>query len=103
MGEVPGDKEDLAGHTFVGPAGKVLDDVVDDVGLDRTKIYLTNAGKHFKFESAVARSASTRRRTEEQAVRSQWWMAELDAVKPKVLGLAGSGRGKRCSGRKHAA
>src|SRR4029450_1363742 len=50
VGEQPGDQEDLAGHPFVGPAGKVLDRALAEAGLDRKKVYLTNAVKHFKNE-----------------------------------------------------
>ena len=52
MGEVPGDKEDKAGHPFVGPAGKILDDALTEVGIDRSLVYLTNAVKHFKWVPA---------------------------------------------------
>jgi uracil-DNA glycosylase len=50
VGEQPGDQEDLAGKPFVGPAGKVFDAILDDAGVDRLKVYVTNAVKHFKFE-----------------------------------------------------
>src|SRR5882757_373818 len=49
IGEVPGDREDQAGHVFVGPGGKLLDEVLAAAGIDRTDVYLTNAVKHFKF------------------------------------------------------
>ncbi|HEX3623342.1 MAG TPA: uracil-DNA glycosylase family protein, partial [Acidimicrobiales bacterium] len=50
VGEQPGDKEDIAGRPFVGPAGRVLDDAIQQAGIDRSRIYLTNAVKHFKWE-----------------------------------------------------
>ena len=49
VGEVPGDKEDIEGHVFVGPAGRVLDEALAEVGLDRAQLYITNAVKHFKW------------------------------------------------------
>jgi len=51
VGEQPGDKEDLAGKPFVGPAGQMLDRALDEAGIDRSKVYVTNAVKHFKFVS----------------------------------------------------
>jgi DNA polymerase len=101
MGEVPGDKEDLAGHTFVGPAGKVLDEALADVGLDRTQIYLTNAVKHFKFETrGKVRIHKTPSRTEQLAC-SQWWQAEVETVQPAVLGLLGAVAGQAVLGPKY--
>ncbi|HEX5097685.1 MAG TPA: UdgX family uracil-DNA binding protein, partial [Acidimicrobiia bacterium] len=101
MGEVPGDKEDLAGHTFVGPAGHVLDDALGEIGLDRTQIYLTNAVKHFKFEQrGKVRIHKTPNRTEQIAC-SRWWQAELDAVHPKVIGLLGAVAGQAVLGPKY--
>jgi DNA polymerase len=92
MGETPGDKEDKAGHVFVGPAGHLLDEALADAGIDRSGVYLTNAVKHFKWEPArggKVRLHKTPNRTEQKACEV-WWQAELDAVKPKVLGLMGS-------------
>jgi uracil-DNA glycosylase len=62
VGEQPGDREDLAGQPFVGPAGRELDRALDDVGIDRSDAYVTNAVKHFKFKGAAS-GASTRSRT----------------------------------------
>ena len=55
VGEQPGDAEDLAGHPFVGPAGKLLDRALAEAGIDRARVYLTNVVKHFKWERAWAR------------------------------------------------
>lgn len=52
VGEQPGDQEDLQGRSFVGPAGKILDRALEDAGINRASVYLTNAVKHFKWESA---------------------------------------------------
>ena len=91
MGETPGDKEDKAGHVFVGPAGELLDEALADAGIDRAGVYLTNAVKHFKWEKGPGkvRVHKTPNRTEQKACRV-WWEQELAVVKPKVLGLLGS-------------
>jgi uracil-DNA glycosylase len=100
IGEVPGDKEDLAGHPFVGPAGKVLDDALGDVGLNRDEIYLTNAVKHFKFERrGKVRIHKKPNNAEIQACR-QWWEAELAAVQPQVVGILGATAGQAVFGPK---
>jgi DNA polymerase len=90
VGEQPGDREDLEGHPFVGPAGKVLDRALEAVGLDRSSIYLTNAVKHFKF---VERG---KRRIHKQPTRSEvlacepWLEAELRVVKPALVVALGA-------------
>jgi DNA polymerase len=91
MGETPGDKEDKAGHVFVGPAGHLLDEALADAGIDRAGVYLTNAVKHFKWEKGPGkvRIHKTPTRTEQKACQG-WWEQELDVVKPQVLGLLGS-------------
>jgi uracil-DNA glycosylase len=92
MGEVPGDKEDKAGHPFVGPAGRILDEALKDAGIDRSTVYLTNAVKHFKWVPArggKVRLHKTPNRAEVAACR-QWWERELAAVQPEVLGCLGS-------------
>ena len=93
MGEVPGDKEDLAGHPFVGPAGKVLDDALAEVGIDRTQIYLTNAVKHFKFERRGKVRVHKKPNAAEIHACSQWWQAELRQVHPEILGILGATAG----------
>jgi uracil-DNA glycosylase len=93
MGEVPGDKEDLAGHPFVGPAGKVLDEALAEVGIDRAQIYLTNAVKHFKFERRGKVRIHKKPNAAEIHACSQWWQAELGQVHPEVLGILGATAG----------
>jgi uracil-DNA glycosylase len=93
MGEVPGDKEDLAGHPFVGPAGKVLDEALADVGIERAEIYLTNAVKHFKFERRGKVRIHKKPNAAEIHACSQWWQAELRQVQPDVLGILGATAG----------
>ena len=102
MGEVPGDKEDLAGHPFVGPAGKVLDEALADVGIDRAEIYLTNAVKHFKFERRGKVRIHKKPNAAEIHACSQWWQAELRQVRPDVLGILGATAGTPSSGRASA-
>jgi uracil-DNA glycosylase family protein len=90
VGEVPGDQEDRQGHPFVGPAGKLLDRALLDAGIDRTRVYLTNAVKHFKFtERGKRRIHKKPGRTEVVACRP-WLLAELDTVKPELVVFLGA-------------
>jgi uracil-DNA glycosylase family protein len=90
MGEVPGDKEDLAGHPFVGPAGQVLDEALEEAGIDRALVYVTNAVKHFKFERRGKVRLHKKPNQAEVAACKQWWQRELELVQPDVLGLLGA-------------
>ena len=98
MGEVPGDKEDLAGHPFVGPAGKILDEALADAGLERDAIYLTNAVKHFKFERRGKVRLHKKPNAAEMLACRQWWEAEVDAIHPDVLGILGATAGQAVFG-----
>ena len=92
VGEQPGDQEDLAGHPFVGPAGKVLNDALAEAGIERSEVYLTNAVKHFKWvppERGKRRIHKKPRAAEIRACRP-WLDFELDAVKPRVLVALGA-------------
>ena len=92
VGEQPGDKEDLAGLPFVGPAGRVLDEALAEAGIDRARIYVTNAVKHFKWvpdERGKRRIHKKTRYSEINACRP-WLDAELATVKPQVLVLLGA-------------
>ncbi|HEU5473839.1 MAG TPA: UdgX family uracil-DNA binding protein [Actinophytocola sp.] len=92
VGEQPGDREDRAGRPFVGPAGGVLDRALDELGVDRSSVYLTNAVKHFKFvraERGKRRIHKTPGRTEVVACRP-WLLAELREVSPEFVVLLGS-------------
>jgi len=92
VGEQPGDQEDLAGHPFVGPAGKLLNDALAEAGIERSEVYLTNAVKHFKWvpaERGKRRIHKKPRAAEIQACRP-WLDSELDAVKPRVLVALGA-------------
>jgi DNA polymerase len=92
MGEVPGDQEDKQGHVFVGPAGRILDEALKDAGIDRSAIYLTNAVKHFKFESKRGGKLRLHKKPNaaEVAACKPWWQQELEMVRPRVLGLLGA-------------
>jgi uracil-DNA glycosylase family protein len=92
VGEQPGDQEDRVGRPFVGPAGKLLDEALAEVGIDRATVYVTNVVKHFKWsasERGKRRIHKKPRQSEIQAC-SPWLEAELQAVKPKVLVCMGA-------------
>jgi uracil-DNA glycosylase len=90
VGEQPGDREDLAGEPFVGPAGRELDRGLEAAGIDRPDAYVTNVVKHFKFEERGKRRIhQTPKRFEIDACRP-WLEAELDIVKPEALVLLGA-------------
>jgi len=91
IGEQPGDKEDLDGHPFVGPAGRLLDRALDEAGIDRRAVYLTNAVKHFKWKrgSGKVRLHQKPNREEVRACAC-WWEAELQTVKPDLVVLLGA-------------
>ena len=85
VGEQPGDQEDLAGHPFVGPAGKVLDRAMAEAGLDRKKAYLTNAVKHFKNEPRGKKRLHKRPNRYEVEVCRMWLRQEISLVKPQLI------------------
>ncbi|HEY9263988.1 MAG TPA: UdgX family uracil-DNA binding protein [Mycobacterium sp.] len=100
VGEQPGDREDVAGRPFVGPAGRLLDRALQSAGVDRDTVYLTNAVKHFKFTreaSGKRRIHKTPSRTEVVACRP-WLFAELDAIEPEVVVLLGATAAKSLMG-----
>jgi probable DNA metabolism protein len=90
VGEQPGDQEDLAGKPFIGPAGKVFDAILDDAGVDRQKVYVTNAVKHFKFEPRGKRRIHSKPNAGEvQACR--WWLdREFALIKPDLAVALGA-------------
>ena len=90
LGEQPGDKEDLAGHPFVGPAGRVLDKALDEVGIDRKQVFVTNAVKHFKWEPRGKRRIHKKPNSLEIAACRPWLDAELEAVRPEVVVCLGA-------------
>jgi DNA polymerase len=91
LGEQPGDKEDRAGHPFVGPAGALLDEILTEVGIDRMAVYVTNAVKHFKWQRGPGKVRIHKSPSRSEVVAcSQWWQRELDLVTPDVLVCLGS-------------
>ena len=100
MGEVPGDKEDLQGHPFVGPAGKLLDRALEEAGIDRGEVYVTNVVKHFKWRPAGKVRLHQKPNAKEIGACRVWWERELALVEPKVLGALGATAGQAVFGSK---
>ncbi len=91
IGEQPGDKEDLAAHPFVGPAGAVLDAALEEAGIDRKTVYLTNAVKHFKWEAGgVGKRIHSKPNRKEVFACKPWLDAEIALVKPDAIVLLGT-------------
>ena len=104
VGEQPGDSEDVAGHPFVGPAGKLLDRALEEAGIDRHRVYVTNVVKHFKWEPRGKRRIHAKPNGAEIAACRPWLETEIALVKPRVLVCLGAtaaqallGRGFRVS------
>jgi DNA polymerase len=91
VGEQPGDLEDRAGHPFVGPAGKLLDNSLLQAGIDRTRVYVTNAVKHFKFVP-IERGRRLHKKPNAAEIRAchPWLEAEIRVVKPRVIVALGA-------------
>ena len=85
VGEQPGDQEDLAGHPFVGPAGKILDRAMAEAGLDRRKVWLTNAVKHFKNEPRGKKRLHKRPNRYEVEVCRVWLRQEISLIRPQLI------------------
>lgn len=90
VGEQPGDREDLEGAPFVGPAGEVLDRALAEVGLDRQRVYVTNAVKHFSFVQRGKRRIHQTPRASELAACRPWLEAELELIRPAILVALGA-------------
>jgi DNA polymerase len=90
VGEQPGDKEDLAGKPFVGPAGQMLDRALEQAGIDRKKVYVTNAVKHFKFVPRGKIRLHQKPNTAEIKACRQWYERELAAIKPDLVVAMGA-------------
>ena len=99
VGEQPGNDEDLAGRPFVGPAGRVLDQALEEAGIDRSLAYVTNVVKHFKWEPRGKRRIHAKPNWAEIAACRPWLDAELDVVKPKVLVCLGATAAQALLGR----
>jgi uracil-DNA glycosylase family protein len=90
LGEQPGDQEDLAGEPFVGPAGKLLDCALEEAGIDRGEVYVTNTVKHFKWEPRGKRRIHKKPNSREIAACRPWLEAELRVVRPGLLVCLGA-------------
>jgi uracil-DNA glycosylase family protein len=90
VGEQPGDYEDVAGKPFVGPAGKIMNRALEDAGIDRTQVYVTNAVKHFKWEPRGKRRIHQKPNSREIAACRPWLEAELRVVRPNLVVAMGA-------------
>jgi uracil-DNA glycosylase len=90
VGEQPGDAEDIAGHPFVGPAGKLLDRALEEAGIDRRIVYVTNVVKHFKWEPRGKRRIHAKPNAAEISACRPWLETEIALVKPRVLVCLGA-------------
>lgn len=90
VGEQPGDKEDLAGKPFVGPAGQMLDRALEQAGIARNKVYVTNAVKHFKFVPRGKIRLHQKPNTSEIKACRQWYERELSSIKPDLVVAMGA-------------
>ena len=90
IGEQPGDEEDRQGRPFVGPAGRLLDKALDDAGLDRSAVYVTNAVKHFKFEERGKRRLHKKPGASQIRACIPWLECEMSMLKPEVIVCLGA-------------
>lgn len=90
VGEQPGDAEDLAGRPFVGPAGKLLDRALEEAGIDRRVVYVTNVVKHFKWEARGKRRIHAKPNAGEIGACRPWLETEIALLKPRVLVCLGA-------------
>ena len=100
VGEQPGDREDVDGKPFVGPAGRMLDRALVEAGIERSEVYVTNVVKHFKYTMRGKRRIHQRPDREEIAACRPWLEAELGQVKPRVLVCLGATAAKALLGPK---
>jgi len=100
VGEMPGDREDRAGRVFVGPAGRELDKALEQVGIPRADVYITNVVKHFKFEERGKRRIHQTPKKLEVDACFPWLREELKVVKPEVLVILGATAAKALLGSK---
>lgn len=99
VGEQPGDQEDRTGHPFVGPAGQLLDRALVEAGIDRDKVYVTNAVKHFKWEPRGKRRLHKKPVDSEIIACHQWLERELDIVSPTLIVAMGATAARALLGR----
>jgi DNA polymerase len=99
VGEQPGDAEDLSGHPFVGPAGKLLDRALVEAGIDRRAVYVTNVVKHFKWEPRGKRRIHKKPNAGEIAACRPWLDTEIQLVRPRALVCLGATAAQALLGR----
>jgi DNA polymerase len=99
VGEQPGDREDLSGHPFVGPAGRLLDEALDLAGVDRERVFVTNVVKHFKWRPSGKRRLHERPNPAEIRACRPWLDLELELVRPDVAVLMGATAAQALLGR----
>ena len=99
VGEQPGDQEDVAGKPFVGPAGRVLDQGLEEAGIDRRQAYVTNVVKHFKWEPRGKRRIHQKPNWSEMAACRPWLDAEIEVVEPDVIVCLGATAAQALIGR----
>jgi DNA polymerase len=99
VGEQPGDQEDLQGKPFVGPAGKLFDKALEDAGIDRSQVYVTNVVKHFKWQARGKRRIHQKPNWSEIAACRPWLEAELEVIQPRVLVCLGATAAQALLGR----
>src|SRR4051812_26541788 len=99
VGEQPGDQEDQQGKPFVGPAGKLLDKALEEAGIDRSQVYVTNVVKHFKWQARGKRRIHQKPNWSEIAACRPWLEAELGVVQPQVLVCLGATAAQALLGR----
>src|SRR5687768_12808076 len=90
IGEQPGDREDVAGLPFIGPAGKLLDSALDEAGIDRERVFVTNVVKHFKWRPAGKRRLHERPNPAEVRACRPWLESELGLVRPDLVVFLGA-------------
>lgn len=99
VGEQPGDVEDTEGRPFVGPAGKLLDRALEDAGIDRSKVFVTNAVKHFKFEQRGKRRLHSKPNIAEIKACNVWLEQEIKRIRPKLVVALGATAARAVLGR----
>ena len=99
VGEQPGDREDREGRPFVGPAGQLLDKALREAGVDRKRVYVTNAVKHFKFEPRGKRRLHKRPNAREIEICRHWLFEEIEAISPRLIVALGATAARGLTGR----
>jgi DNA polymerase len=99
VGETPGDLEDKTGHPFVGPAGALLDELLEAAGIDRQDVFVTNVVKHFKWEPRGKRRLHSKPSSREIAACRPWFEAELELIQPRIIVCLGATAAQALLGR----